>query len=147
MDLLVVCRAAAGDQLLLIRRGKPPFEGMWSLPGGFVDVDDAPGRQGEDLADAAARELEEETGVASLVLTQVGAFGAPDRDPRHRTITVLYRADLDHTPHAQGGDDAVDARWWPVEEVLSGRLELAFDHLDLVWAGLKVSGVREPPRR
>ncbi len=142
VDLLVVCRADAGDQVLLIRRGKPPFEGMWALPGGFVEVGDEEGRQGEDLADAAARELEEETGVAGLALRQVGAFGAPDRDPRHRTITVLYRADLDHTPHAQGGSDAAEARWWPVEEVLAGRLELAFDHLDLVWAGLKVCGQR-----
>lgn len=142
VDLLVVCRNPAGDQLLLIRRGQAPFAGMWALPGGFVEVGDEPGQQGEDLVDAAVRELEEETGVSGLILTQVGAFGTPDRDPRHRSITVLFRAELDHTPHAQGGSDATDARWTPVEDVLTGKVRLAFDHLDLVYAGLMAPSYR-----
>ena len=137
VDLLVVARGSDGDQLLLIRRAFPPFRGMWALPGGFVEVGDRPGKQGEDLADAAARELEEETGVTGLSLVQVGAFGAPDRDPRHRTITVLYRAELEHPPAARGGSDASDARWWPLDDVLEQRVELAFDHLELVRAGVR----------
>ncbi len=137
VDLLVVARGSEGDQLLLVRRGFPPYRGMWALPGGFVEVGDRPGKQGEDLEDAAARELEEETGVTGLSLVQVGAFGAPDRDPRHRTITVLYRADLDEPPPAKGGSDASDARWWSLDDVLGERVELAFDHLALVQEGLR----------
>lgn len=137
VDLFVVARGGEGDLLLLIRRRHPPFRGMWALPGGFVEVGDEPGRQGEDLSDAAARELEEETGVTGLSLSQAGAFGAPERDPRHRTITVLYRAELDSPPPAKGGSDASEARWWPLEDVLDGRVELAFDHLEMVRAGVR----------
>jgi len=136
VDLLVVGHGTDGDRLLLIRRGKPPFAGMWALPGGFVDTGDEVGAQGEDLPDAAARELREETGVTGVDLRQVGAVGTPDRDPRHRTITVLYRADLDEPlPAPHGGDDASEARWWLLEGVLEGEPALAFDHLELVrWA-------------
>jgi 8-oxo-dGTP diphosphatase len=134
VDLLLVGHAADGDRVLLIRRGKPPFQGQWALPGGFLDVGDEVGAQGEDLDQAAARELEEETGVTGVELRQVGAFGAPDRDPRHRTITVLYRADLvEPLPAALAGDDAADARWWGVEEI--GGIELAFDHAERVRVG------------
>ena len=133
VDLFVVGHGAEGDRLLLIRRGKPPFEGMWALPGGFVDTGDEVGAQGEDLPQAAARELREETGVTGADLRQVGAVGTPDRDPRHRTITVIFRADLDEPlPELRGGDDAAEARWWPLGGVLAGDVELAFDHLELV---------------
>ena len=136
VDLLVVGHTAAGEKILLIRRGKPPFEGQWALPGGFVEVGDEVGAQGEDLPDAAARELEEETGLTGVELKQVGAFGTPDRDPRARTISVLYRADIEgELPPVAGGDDAAEARWWGVDEVLGGDIELAFDHRELVGVG------------
>ena len=139
VDILLVGRTLEGDRLLLIRRGTPPFAGRWALPGGFVEVGDEVGAQGEDLHHAAHRELEEETGISRVELAQVGAFGAPDRDPRHRTITVLYRGELtEPLPEVWGGDDAREARWVPVLEVLEGRVELAFDHGELIRRALAV---------
>ncbi len=137
VDILLVGYCDEDDRILLIRRGDPPFQGQWALPGGFVDVGDEVGAQGEDLHEAAARELEEETGVTGVDLRQVGAFGRPDRDPRHRTITVLFRADLyAPLPAATAGDDAADARWWGVDEIRGGSVDLAFDHADLIETAL-----------
>ncbi len=136
-DSLIVGHTAGGDQVLLIRRGHPPFEGSWALPGGFVEVGDQLGAQGEELLDAAARELREETGLEGFQLTQVGAFGAPDRDPRGRVISVLYRGECrEPLPNPVGGDDAADARWVSLERVLAGEEPLAFDHLHLIRTAL-----------
>src|SRR4051812_42786218 len=85
--------------VLLIRRGAPPQEGMWALPGGFVrTVRDEDGAvRGEDLGTAAARELAEETGVRAddlgrVHLEQLAAYGGPDRDPRMRVISIAHLA-------------------------------------------------------
>lgn len=117
-----------GLYVLLIERGHPPFEGRWALPGGFVDVTGGETGQGEDLPDAALRELEEETGVqlAASDLLEVGAFGKPGRDPRGRTITICYAAKLPHDVTPRAGDDAARAAWHRVADVK--RAELAFDH-------------------
>jgi 8-oxo-dGTP diphosphatase len=121
-------------ELLLIQRGIYPHRGGWALPGGFVDVGDAFDDQGEDLDTAAARELHEECGVApgSVELHQLGAFGAPCRDPRIRLITVAYLALLppELAATARAGDDAAHAEWVALSR-LAG-LELAFDHADIV---------------
>ena len=104
--------------VLLIKRGHAPFEGMWALPGGFVDMD-------EELDVAAARELEEETGVRGVRLEQYHAFGGLGRDPRGRVITVAYLgvvASEAYRPCA--GDDAADVAWMPV----AGLPKLASDH-------------------
>ena len=119
--------ALAGDDtgllVLLVTRGSDPYAGLLALPGGFVDPD-------EDLGDAARRELQEETGVAVLAvdLTQVGAYGRPDRDPRMRTVSVAYRVRLPSPVVATGGDDASDAGWHPVDHILAQPGILAFDH-------------------
>jgi len=102
--------------VLLIRRGKPPFEGDWAFPGGFVEID-------EDLPDAAARELAEETGLEGLTLEQFHTFGRPGRDPRSRTITVAYIG-WACEGELRAGDDAADAAWFPAHEPPA----LAFDH-------------------
>lgn len=104
--------------VLLVRRKHPPFEGMWAIPGGFVEID-------EPLESAALRELEEETGVRDVRLEQLHTFGDPGRDPRGRTITVAYLALLPaHRTAVRAGDDAADARWWPLRSLPP----LAFDH-------------------
>jgi len=105
-------------KVLLIRRDLDPFKGKWALPGGFVRVQ-------ESLEDAVRRELREETGVSQLFLEQLYTFGAIDRDPRERVVTVAYYALVklsDHRIHA--ATDACDAAWFAVSEAQS----LAFDH-------------------
>ena len=70
-------------RVLLIRRKQEPFAGMWAIPGGFIEMD-------ETLEDAARRELKEETGAEIETIEQVAAFGDPRRDPRGRTVSILY---------------------------------------------------------
>lgn len=111
-DIAVFRRAENGFEVLLIRRGNHPFKGCWALPGGFVDP-------GEDVIDAAARELEEETGIEGLNLELFGIYGAPGRDPRGWTVsggycTLLDDADDSRASAMRAGDDADDARWCPI---------------------------------
>lgn len=103
--------------VLLIERGREPFRGTWALPGGFVDMD-------ESLENACRRELEEETGLQIAELKQFKAYGAVDRDPRHRTISVVFYAFLENEPQPEAGDDAAKAKWFPIDKLP----ELAFDH-------------------
>ena len=121
VDVVALAPVDGRPHVLVVRRGNPPFEGQWALPGGYLEVD-------EDLATSAARELAEETGVHvdPADLHQFGAYGAPDRDPRGRTISVAHLLRLDSTSEATGGDDASEAAWVAVDEVLARGL--AFDH-------------------
>ncbi len=115
-------------QVLLIERGNHPEKGKWALPGGFVNTD-------EDLEQAAARELQEETAVdlsAGGYLEQVKSYGSPSRDRRGYMISILYTALLPEVPAVLAGDDAAGARFIPVERALSGELPLAFDHEVLI---------------
>ena len=118
VDLVIFALRDGDLQLLLVRRGVPPFEGRWALPGGFI-------HQHESLEAAAKRELDEETGVRDVYLEQLYTFGDPNRDPRGRVVTVAYYALLtaDHAPPA-AGTDAAAARWWPAR----AHPALAFDH-------------------
>ncbi len=113
--------------VLLIGRAEDPFEGALALPGGFVKPD-------EDLDQAAARELAEETGLrdGSWHLEQLGSYGAPDRDPRMRVVTVAYWAICADLPKPRAGGDAATALLVPVEEIEFGNVRLAFDHERIV---------------
>jgi 8-oxo-dGTP diphosphatase len=109
-------------KLLLVRRGGEPFKGRWALPGGFVGIE-------ESLEDGARRELEEETGVSGVWLEQLYTFGAPDRDPRERVITVAYYALISSDKLAiRAATDAEAVGWFAMDELP----ELAFDHSDVV---------------
>ncbi|WP_043478242.1 NUDIX hydrolase [Kitasatospora sp. MBT66] len=116
-------------RVLLIERDWPPFEGAWALPGGHVDP-------GETSRAAAARELEEETGVrvAPADLIQIGAWDAPGRDPRGRYVTVAYLADVPDDTPITAGDDARTARWWPWNGLPA---RLAFDHAAILATALR----------
>lgn len=121
VDVAAFRSGPRGPEILLVRRGKPPFEGRWALPGGFLDLD-------EELEDAARRELREETGLEVDRLEQIGAFGKIGRDPRGRTITVVYGALAPADAEVRGGDDAAAAGWFP----LGALPPLAFDHDEIV---------------
>ncbi|MGI6217880.1 MAG: NUDIX domain-containing protein [Coriobacteriales bacterium] len=94
-------------ELLLIKRGGHPFLGCWALPGGFVN-------EGEDADTAAARELEEETGLKGIPMEQLGVYSAPGRDPRAWTVSSAYVARIDKKLEAKAGDDAADAVWFSI---------------------------------
>ena len=105
-------------RVLLIERGGKPFQGAMALPGGFVHID-------ETIDDAARRELSEETGLGDVFLEQLYTFGAVDRDPRGRVVSVAYYALVNLADHrVQSGSDARAARWLPVQDARG----LAFDH-------------------
>ncbi len=118
VDIILLRVGSNGPEVLLIRRGHPPFAGHWALPGGFVD-------EGETLEAAAARELQEETALSGIELQQFAAFGDPGRDPRGWTVSVVFCAWLgEQAIRPQAGDDAAEVGWQP----LTALPALAFDH-------------------
>ena len=126
VDIVVLTLSEGELHVLLVRRGEAPFEGMWAIPGGFKRPD-------ETLDEAATRELADETGVeATGLLTQFGAYGDPERDPRMNVVTIAYRAVLREVGAIVAGTDAADASIVPVADVLRGKVELAFDHGKIV---------------
>jgi 8-oxo-dGTP diphosphatase len=109
-------------KVLLIRRGIEPYQNQWALPGGFVRPD-------ETLDDAARRELQEETGLREIYLEQLYTFGAIDRDPRERVISVAYFALVRRAGHLPlAATDAAEAAWFEVEDAPA----LAFDHAEIL---------------
>lgn len=122
VDVLVFAIVDQQLQVALIKRGIAPFKGRWAIPGGFVHID-------ESLEDAARRELAEEAGVQGVFLEQLYTFGAPDRDPRGRVITVAYYALVpDQQVTLIASTDAHEARWYPVDSLPP----LAFDHKQIL---------------
>jgi 8-oxo-dGTP diphosphatase len=120
-DIVLITRRDGMDHVLLIRRRWEPYAGCWALPGGYLD-------QGETFAEAAARELAEETGLHNAgALTTVGLYDTPNRDPRGRVVSVAHMAILPNMPAPTAGDDAREARWVPINEALTD-IDLAFDH-------------------
>lgn len=117
VDIAIVTRETR-PRVLLIRRLKKPFAGTWALPGGFVD-------ENERLADAARRELLEETGVQDVVLEQLYTAGDPGRDPRGWTVSVAYLAQVDFEDVKPiAADDAEAVGWFMLDDLPT----LAFDH-------------------
>jgi 8-oxo-dGTP diphosphatase len=113
-------------KVLLIARALDPFKGKWALPGGFVRVD-------ETLDEAARRELQEEAGLKNVFLEQLYTFGAVDRDPRERVVSVAYYALVKLAAHeTKAATDAADARWFPISKVP----KLAFDHAEILGTAL-----------
>lgn len=125
-DVVLLAERDGELVVLLIRRGWDPYGGCWALPGGHVDP-------GEEVADAARRELAEETGLTAYHLDLVGVYGAPGRDPRGRYVTWAYVGFVSgDVADPTAGDDARDARWVPVASVLTDPRGLAFDHAQIL---------------
>jgi 8-oxo-dGTP diphosphatase len=126
VDTVIFTVLDATLQVLLVRRGEDAFEGLWSLPGGFVEPS-------EPLEAAALRELRDATGVTDVYLEQLYTFGDPGRDTRGRVISVAYVALLaaDRCPLVPNELEA-EARWWPVYDLPP----LAFDHPRMIEVAL-----------
>ena len=122
VDIVIFTLREGSLQVLLVKRGVPPFEGQYAIPGGFI-------REDESLEEAALRELHEETGVRNVFLEQLYTFGDPKRDPRGRVITVAYYALITSDKLSLvAGADAAEAQWFPA----SGVPPLAFDHKSIL---------------
>lgn len=121
VDVVVLAPGEDGPRVLLVQRRNPPFEGAWALPGGFVD-------EGEQVAQAAPRELAEETGLEVGPLGLLGVYDTPGRDPRGWTVSVVYIAHVECELEVAGGDDARDARWFALDALPP----LAFDHARII---------------
>ena len=106
-------------KVLLIERCNEPFKGKWAFPGGFLEMD-------ETLEECVLRELKEETSLQPATVEQLHAFSSVHRDPRERVITVAFYTVV-KLAEVRGGDDAGDARWFPVNQVPP----LAFDHEEM----------------
>jgi 8-oxo-dGTP diphosphatase len=132
VDLVILTVREAMLQVLLVKRGNPPFAGEFALPGGFM-------REGEPLISAAWRELAEETNMdpSQLHLEQLSTYADPDRDPRGRIVTVAFLAIAPDLPTPVAGTDATEAGWQPVEALLNAGGPTSFDHHQILIEGLE----------
>jgi 8-oxo-dGTP diphosphatase len=121
VDAVVFRKQNNASEILLIKRKNEPFRDTWALPGGFVD-------EGEDLEDAAIRELEEETSVKINRAEQLKAFGKPGRDPRHHTVSIAFLAFVPENTTAVAADDAKEIGWFTIDDLPA----LAFDHAEII---------------
>lgn len=127
VDALIFRDVKQGTEVLLIRRGNEPFKDMWALPGGFIEMD-------ETLEEAIQRELQEETGLSGIELKQLHTFSSVNRDPRHRTISTVFRGIMtEEDDKVIAGDDASEVGWFRTNDLPS----LAFDHAEVILMGLK----------
>ena len=127
VDVVIFALRDNALQVLLVKRGREPYEGMWAIPGGPVE-------EGEALEAAAGRQLEEKTGLTEVFLEQLYTFGDPERDPRRRVITVTYFAVVPASRAvSRPAEDAWTVRWYPVGQLPP----LAFDHADILSYALR----------
>ncbi len=115
---LIQKQSGKESKILLIKRKNKPFKDSWALPGGFMDMD-------ERLDKAAYRELEEETSLKDIKLKRFDVYDSIGRDPRGRTISMVYYAVVEkQNINAKAGDDAAETCFFPLSQLP----ELAFDH-------------------
>lgn len=131
VDLVIVAALDSVLKVLLVQRRAPPFDGAWSLPGGFA-------WEGERLEEAAHRELHEKAGLprGACPLVQVGVMDDPARDPRGRVLSVAFAALVRHDLAAltRAGDVVQDAAWHGLDAAAA--MPLAFDHATILQRAL-----------
>ena len=133
VDAVVFSLAEGNTQVLLVNRGREPYKGKWAVPGGFVEID-------EELEDAVARELQEETGLTGVHLEQMRAFGTRGRDPRGRQISIAFTGiATEGQGKIRAGDDAAKAQWFDIEDLPE---DMAFDHDEMIKCGIENLGRR-----
>jgi 8-oxo-dGTP diphosphatase len=109
-------------KILLVERKNEPFRGYKVIPGGFVEA-------GERVEDSALRELKEETGINARLISILGVYSDPKRDPRGHVVSTVFVAEyLSGT--AKGSDDASDAAWYDIEKIAN--YKLGFDHEKII---------------
>jgi len=121
VDVVLFRKINSNYEILLIQRLNDPFKSYWALPGGFVD-------ENEDLETATKRELFEETDIHLFQVKQIKAYGNPNRDPRHHTISVAFIGEIDSLAEAKAKDDAKAVKWFDIDELPV----LAFDHAEII---------------
>jgi len=123
--------------IVLVRRKNPPPG--WALPGGFIDY-------AESAEAAAVREAREETGLTVRLTGLLGVYSSPDRDPRFHTLSVVYTAEPEGDEEPRGGDDAAQARVFPVHALPR---DMAFDHAAIIadYLAYRRDGTRPAPRQ
>lgn len=120
VDCVIFYRDKDDLKVLLIRRRNEPYKDCWAFPGGFINID-------ESAEDAVKREIKEETDIELVEIVQLGAYSAPDRDPRERVITIAFISEV-KTMKSHAGDDAKEAAWFSVNNLPP----LAFDHSSIL---------------
>lgn len=132
-------KIGSGYSVLLVRRLNDPFKNLLAFPGGFLEATEAPW-------DGALRELHEETGLYLSGMRQYGAVGAPGRDPRGPTISIVFTAQLPEPVPVVGKDDAKEALWVPISDLAFPFTErLAFDHQQILTSAYQDSRTWEGP--
>ncbi|HZT35398.1 MAG TPA: NUDIX hydrolase [Nitrososphaera sp.] len=112
------------NKVLMVRRGKDPFQGQLALPGGFIN-------RGETAESAAAREVHEETGLEVEPIEILGVYSDPKRDPRGHMMSTVFVAII-LGGNAKAGDDAAELEWVSIDDLrdpsLARKHKFAFDH-------------------
>ena len=125
----IVLRKHANDDyhdILLVTRGRPPFEGKLAFPGGFVEY-------GEDPIKGCLRELKEETNLDGKDIELLTVRGDPKRDPRQHVVTIVYTLNVDSNAQPKGGDDAKDAKFYDLKQIIETKKDsMSFDHYSII---------------
>lgn len=127
VDAVVFGYESGSISVLLVKRKYEPFKGQWAIPGGFV-------LQEESLECAVQRELKEETGIEINYLEQLYTFGAPQRDPRNRVVSVAYFGLIKPSAFKIfASTDAEEVQWFNIKALP----KLSFDHDDILQLAIK----------
>lgn len=120
------CVVIDNDRILLVKRATEPFNGYWCLPGGIMD-------NGESIEQTAMREVKEETGVKAKIVSLLGVYSKPGRDPRGTSVSVVFlMKPLKFT--GKHDKEVSDVKFFPINKIPN----LGFDHNRIVSDALKL---------